>query len=308
MEEEDHMFSKLLAIVQTKVGAAVVATVLVAGGGTAVAVTATHGSQPTIGSHLSASASPTEHSATAQDEQGNANHLSVEGTLASYTPASGSTPGSISVQADSQSSDAEAQSTQTEVKSTQTEGTSSDSQSEGKSSGSQSTGKSPVSIKVTSATKINGEHASSLADLSAAVGHKVQVQATKQSGAWVADKVTVEGSSTGKSDGSGEQSDTEVDGSVLSVDAAAHSFVVRTQHGPVTVTVSSTTRFSGGLSGLAALKTGDSVQVQGAKQSDGSVAATQIEASGHASGEPTETTGSGDHPVGTPSPIGTPQE
>jgi hypothetical protein len=58
---------------------------------------------------------------------------------------------------------------------------------------------SATTIDVNSSTEVNGEHATALADLKKAIGHKVQVQATKQSGgtllAW---KITVE-ASTGRS-------------------------------------------------------------------------------------------------------------
>jgi hypothetical protein len=52
--------------------------------------------------------------------------------------------------------------------------------------------KSPTTIHVNSKTEVNGEHASSLKDLSKNIGQKVQVQATKQSGgALLAWKITI---------------------------------------------------------------------------------------------------------------------
>jgi hypothetical protein len=52
---------------------------------------------------------------------------------------------------------------------------------------------SPCTITVNTTTTVNGEHASALADLANAIGHKVQVQADKQGNSWVASKVTLEG-------------------------------------------------------------------------------------------------------------------
>jgi hypothetical protein len=184
------MFSKLLAVAQTKVGAALVAAVLVAGGGTAVAVTATNGALPNLGAHLSGDATHAGDNGTPDGKSKDGNHLSIEGTLQSYTApsaacgtssASSATPGSISVMPQGDSSDSQ--------------GDSKDStpEAEGTHTSSHTTSASAVSVSVTCDTRVNGEHASSLADLANAVGHKVQVQATKQGDAWVATKVTVEG-------------------------------------------------------------------------------------------------------------------
>ena len=66
-----------------------------------------------------------------------------------------------------------------------------------------------VTISVNGSTKVNGKHATSLTDLTAAMGHKVQVQATKQSnGTFLADKVTVPGAEPGDHGGDHGQSGT----------------------------------------------------------------------------------------------------
>lgn len=209
------MFSKLLAVAQTKVGAALVAAALVAGGGTAVAVTATHGNLPLLGSHISGNGSSSDHSGTPEGESGDkSHHLSVEGILKSYTAPSGDcssasasassvTPGSASVLPEDASSSSEDQS---HSSTPEAEGTHTSSQP--------AASQSPVSIEITCDTKVNGDHASSLADLAGAVGHKVQVQASQQNGAWVASKVTVESASSDSSGDSHEgQEPTETPGS-----------------------------------------------------------------------------------------------
>lgn len=66
------------------------------------------------------------------------------------------------------------------------------------------------------------------------------------------------------------------------VTVGATSFTLHGEHGTVTVTVSNTTTFEG-VKGIADLKVGMRVEVKGAKQSDGSIAAqhVQVEDSGH---------------------------
>jgi hypothetical protein len=132
---------------------------------------------------------------------------------------------------------------------------------------------SATTIDVNSHTEVNGERASSLADLSKEIGHKVQVQATKQSGgALLAWKITVE-ASTGSQ---GQDQEIELQGTVMSVGAS--SFLIKLSHGGAkTVTVSSATHFSGRVHKLSHLKVGDTVNVHGSVQSNGTVAATSVE-------------------------------
>jgi uncharacterized protein DUF5666 len=69
----------------------------------------------------------------------------------------------------------------------------------------------------------------------------------------------------------------EATGSVVSVDTAGSSFMLKQSDGStVQVTASSTTIFDGGLTMLGDLKAGMTVEVKGAKQSDGSVAASRV--------------------------------
>ena len=64
---------------------------------------------------------------------------------------------------------------------------------------------SATTITVNSKTEVTGEHASSLSDLRKAIGRKVEVQATKQSGsALLAWKITVEAATNGHDHGDGD--------------------------------------------------------------------------------------------------------
>ena len=241
--------AKLAAVIQTKVGVAVLAAVLVAGGGGAVAMAATHGNLGGVGSSLAGASATPGHGESRESNEGdtgNANRLSVEGALKAYAAAAGSAPASISV---------------TDQHAT------------------------AYSIVVNANTKVNGTHASSLNDLKNAVGHKVQVQATKQSGKWVASKVTVEEASDGQGDGQGDgQEGMALAGRIASVSAAGAFFMVTGERGTTKVVVNGSTRYVG-VSGLSGLHVGSLVQVTGSKQSDGSVLATAVIGAGHEGGD-----------------------
>ena len=232
------LLAKAAAFVHTKAALALLGATLVAGGGTAVAVAATHG-------NLGAGLAPTgQHgSATKTD------HASAEGTLTAYTAPSGATPGSITVKL---------------------------------------AGGTTVTFAVNSDTRVNGGHANTLADLPGIIGGKVQVQAEQQSGAGnpLATKITVEDS----------DSSVELRGTVASVTTTGGSFVLTTDTGSVTITVTADTQFAPGGSGLADLQTGDQANVQGIKQPDGSVVAAHVEVAGGHGAQATHTS----HPDGTP--------
>jgi hypothetical protein len=146
-----------------------------------------------------------------------------------------------------------------------------------------------TTICVDSKTEVNGEHAAKLSDLTAAVGHKVQVQATRPSSgscsllAW---KVTVEGADSGSSGGSGSgqgsgHAQKTIDGAITSVGSG--SFAIKLSDGTTeTVTVSTDTRFAGRAHSLADLKAGDKVVVVGTDQGGGVFAATSVEVTGAA--------------------------
>lgn len=152
-------------------------------------------------------------------------------------------------------------------------------------------GSAAMTIAVNGDTKVNGAHANSLADLTKAVGGDVQVQATKQSdGSLLAWKITVQGTpqgTPGSGNGNGgSQNAQAVHGTVVSVDVAGSSFVLKLDDGSsVTVTVNGGTTFDGRAHKLADLAKGMSVAVQGTRQSDGSIVASHVSAAGD-SGHP----------------------
>lgn len=149
--------------------------------------------------------------------------------------------------------------------------------------------KTPTTITVNSKTKVNGEHANTLADLSKNIGHKVEVQADKQSnGSYVAWKVTVQGladaegkdtgSTDGKSsDGSQHAAVTAMAGKVTSV--GANSFVIQLADGKTaTVVVNTSTQYKGSAHAFADIKVGEYVAAAGTTQSDGTFLATDVAA------------------------------
>jgi hypothetical protein len=227
------MVSKALLVVKSKAALAVLGVVLVGGGGTAVAMAATGGHVPVLSALVGSSSA---HSAAKSADTGSdASSHAHTVSLEGVLESYASGAHTISVLGNGDAS--------------------------------------ATTIDVNASTKVNGEHASALADLTKAIGQKVQVQATRQSnGTLVAWKITVEGA-TGNN-GHGQQ--TELHGTVSSVGAT--SFVLKLPDGSSkTVTTSKSTMFAGRAHRLSDLKVGDSVSVHGSAQSDGTVAATSVE-------------------------------
>jgi hypothetical protein len=149
---------------------------------------------------------------------------------------------------------------------------------------------STTTISVNGQTKVNGDQATSLADLAKNLDHRVQVQADKQdNGSLLAWKVTVGGMATpnagsdnannGDDHGaSGDTSQRPLVGTVSSIDTSASNFVLKETDGTtVTVTVSGSTQFVGSVHSLANLKANMHVTVKGTKQANGTIAATSIQ-------------------------------
>jgi hypothetical protein len=157
---------------------------------------------------------------------------------------------------------------------------------------------STTTIAVNGQTTVNGDQATSLADLANNLQHHVQVQADQQSdNALLAWKITVggpanpnagNGSGAGNGNNGGTQgtggsgsSDTgqrPLVGMVSSVDASTSSFVLKETDGTtVTVTVSAATQFQGSVHALAGLQANMHVTVKGTTQSDGTIAATSVQ-------------------------------
>jgi hypothetical protein len=143
---------------------------------------------------------------------------------------------------------------------------------------------SPTTVGVDAHTEVNGEHASSLSDLAKAVGHDVQVQATKQrDGSLLAWKITVQGADGGQGNGSGNGQDGHqhtLTGTIARIGSG--SFTITLSDGTTkTITLSDgTTQFKGMAHGFADLKQGMHVVVKGTDQSNGTIAAAEIGAGG----------------------------
>lgn len=139
-----------------------------------------------------------------------------------------------------------------------------------------------TTVNVDANTRVDGEHANSLKDLTGAIGHDVQVQATKQSnGSLLAWKITVQGidakhGSDDGEDGTGDDGQQHaVAGTITAVSAS--SFTVKlANNSSVTVTASASTQFDGTVHSFRDLKMGMHVSVQGLMQSNGDFAATRI--------------------------------
>lgn len=131
-----------------------------------------------------------------------------------------------------------------------------------------------TTITVNAQTRVDGAQATKLSDLSANIGHKVQVQAEKQSdNSLVAWKVTVEGATHDQTPGSENRH--EVAGVVARVSTTG--FVVKVTGGAaVTVVANGATTFQG-VSGLSAVKVGARVEIHGVTQTDGSFLAASVQ-------------------------------
>jgi len=257
------MLSKVLAVVQSKAALAVLGVVLVGGGGSAVAFAATTHQLPFMSSHATATAKP---DATHEANDNHAHTVSIEGVLKAYSG------GTITVSASNvHSNDGNGQPEATEKpEATKTATTTT------------------MTITVNDKTKVNGENASKLADLSKNIGHKVQVQADKQSnGSLVAWKVTLQGADGhsgddyGDNDGKGSgDGSTSVQSHVLLgkvTSVGSSSFVIQIVNGSTkTVTVNAQTQYRGGAHSLADLKANARVGVMGSTQSNGTFLAISV--------------------------------
>jgi hypothetical protein len=199
--------AKLAFLIHTKVGATVVAAVLVAGGGSTVAMAATHGNLNPIGAALVSATGGNHESTSGHESDSSTTHESTEGTLTAYTAPNGSTPGSITVQPDKGSAVSFVVTSNTKVNGYHTEGPENEAtegpENEGTPSASQHSESTPSTSHESSS-----DSTGTLSDLAAAKGHKVQVQADKSGSSWVASKVTIEAAQGGADNESGDGSGT----------------------------------------------------------------------------------------------------
>jgi hypothetical protein len=273
------MFAKIAVLLHSKVAIAIVGGLLVAGTGGVVATAATGQAPVTLianatrlgnaGAHNdSDDHSKDDHS---NDQGKNAQNAHVEGTIASL----GSSSFVLTVGHDNDESNENDES-----------GEQHDANDDHGTPAASATTTTPTTVNVTvnEQTKFEGV-AKAFGDLK--VGMQVEVQGVRQTdGSVLASQVESGGEDTQDNEGQHEN-EQEVSGTVLSV--GVDSFSLKTEHGTKTITVSKTTIFDGGLTGLGDLKVGKQVEVKGALQSDGSIAATRVH------GEDSGSGGSDDH-------------
>lgn len=245
------MLGKLALLLQGKLTAVALGALVVTGAGTAVTVAATHGKLPVLSQLTSSDATPTN---TVEPTETDSPETPTVTTTPDPSPSEDHTVAGVLVSYDAQAGAVTVNS---------------------------DNAKGLVTVYVNADTKVVGDHVSSLADLANALNHRVEVSTTVQSdGSLLAVKVAV--GDEGSGDQPGEES--HVAGTVASV--GADSFTVTLESGAtVTVSVSSTTSFSGSVSGLSGLATGMNVEAEGAYQTDGSFAAATVKAENPESGD-----------------------
>jgi hypothetical protein len=128
-----------------------------------------------------------------------------------------------------------------------------------------------LTVKVTTQTRFEGV-SKTFAGLK--VGMQAEVGGTPESKSVILAS-TVNTGTSDQQEGSGGSSTGTADISGVVVLPGAASFTLKGEQGTVTITVSSTTTFTG-IKGLADLKAGMRVEVKGTKQSNGSIAAQQV--------------------------------
>jgi hypothetical protein len=137
---------------------------------------------------------------------------------------------------------------------------------------------STLTVNVNADTKFEGV-AKSLADLKP--GMEAEVGGALQAdGRFLAAKVEAGNDAEKDNDEDDTLPEADVSGAIATVGGS--SFTMKDEHGIVTVTVSNATTFEG-VKGFTDLKVGMRVEVKGAKQSDGSIAAQrlQVDDGGH---------------------------
>jgi Domain of unknown function (DUF5666) len=108
-----------------------------------------------------------------------------------------------------------------------------------------------------------------------ATGQRVEVKGAAQADNSILAS-SVEGENEDENDDANENNEHEAEGTGTVLSVGANSFVLKLGASSVSVTVSSTTVFDGGLHSLADLNAGMLVEVKGQKQSNGSIAATRV--------------------------------
>jgi hypothetical protein len=257
------MISRLTLLLKGKVILAIVGTVLVAGGGTTIAVAATGAkvsiplvSQATSSMHQSTSTSSTAIASSGQDSshhdgqqaEGTVRNINSSHSSFTLTPVNGA----------------------------------------------------DVTVVVNTQTEFEG----GLSDFTALkVGLQVEVTGTRQTdGSLLATKVEGQNESANNNQNN-NQDENELSGSVMTIDATDSSFVLKLSDSTIkTIEVSPSTEFDGdgNFQSFSDLKVGQSVEVEGNLQSNGTIAATKVhrEDSGSSSDDSGGSNG-GDHGNGS---------
>jgi hypothetical protein len=260
------MLAKLAVLLHSKIALAIAGAVLVAGTGAVVATFtgataylpnaffAQHGSQHDEGTQTS------EDDDATKTPGGVGDHQERDGIVASVNSAGSSFVLTIKHEAGDSSEDTggEHGTPTTTPKSTPTTST--------------------LSVNVNADTTFEGA-AKSLADLK--VGMQAEVGGALQAdGSFLATKVEAGNDAENDNDEDDNHQQADVSGAIATIGGS--SFTLKDEHETVTVTVSHATTFEG-VKGVADLKVGMRVEVKGAKQSDGSIAAqrVQVDDSGH---------------------------
>jgi len=259
-----HMLAKLAVLLHSKIGIAIIGAVFVAGTGAVVATTTG------ATSHLPNAFFAQNGSHNHEDGDGTktpggvGEHQEVHGVVASLDSAGSSFVLNVKHEADDNHGDThDDHGTPTVAPTPKSTPTTS-----------------PITVIVTADTKFEGV-TKSFADLKA--GMEAEVGGAKQAdGSFLAAKVEAGNDAENDNDEDDNQQQQEAEASGAITTVGATSFTLHGEHGAATVTVSNTTTFEG-VKGIADLKVGMRVEVKGAKQSDGSIAAqhVKVDDSGH---------------------------
>jgi Domain of unknown function (DUF5666) len=249
------MLAKLSMLLHSKIGIAIVGAVLVAGGGAVVATATGATSHLPLASFVQNGSHSHEDDDPTKSPNGVGEHQEIHGVVASVNSAGFIL--TVQHEADDDNGDATDEhgtpTTASVPKSTPTTST--------------------LTVMVTADTKFEGV-TKSFADLQ--VGMQAEVGGASQSdGSFLAAKVEASNSNGEHDNDVNDQQQVDVSGAVTAVGAS--SFTLKDDHGTVTITVSNTTTFDG-VKGITDLKVGMGTEVQGAKQTNGSIAAQHVQA------------------------------
>jgi hypothetical protein len=258
------MLAKLAALLHSKIGIAIVGAVLLAGGGAAVATATGATSHLPLVSFAQNGSHNHEDGDATKTPGGVGEHQETHGVVASVNSAGSSFVLTVKHEADDNGDTGGEHGTPTTTsKSTPTTST--------------------LTVNVNADTKFEGV-TKSFADLKA--GMQAEVGGASQAdGSFLAAKVEASNGNDAENDNDEDDNQQEADVSGAVATVGASSFTLKDEHGTVTITVSNTTAFDG-VKGITDLKVGMRVEVKGAKQTNGSIAAQRVhvEDSGHDDG------------------------